>query len=214
MAGGEYVVQTGWESVQARTGLAGYDADLVDSKFHPSEVLTKVHQGLDFLGHGASKWTTQRDKFADMLLHLDDEGERCGVRMLVLDPASPICRDTSEMLFPDDPQKWPRKILRSLQVLGKLEARYENNLEVKVYKHKPVFRLTIIDGSTAIVGHYRNYHRDSNDTPLLVFRKGPEWSFFTPFQALYDAEWNAARPVNWQAVDHQLDELGVERVED
>jgi hypothetical protein len=199
------------ESVEDRIGLVGYAYELTDSEFHPSRALLDVHQSLDFLGHGASKWTDEKDKFVDMLIHLDDQGEKCGVRVLVLNPKSPMCLETSALLFPDDPYKWPRKILHSLQVLGALEDKY-GKLEVKVYEHKPVFRLTIIDGATAIIGHYRNYRRDSNHSPLLVFSSDADWSFFTPFQLLYDAEWNAALHVDWEAVAKQVDELGVERV--
>jgi hypothetical protein len=199
------------ESVEDRIGLIGYAYELTDSEFHPSKALLGVHRSLDFLGHGASKWTDERDKFVNMLVHLDDQGEKCGVRVLVLDPKSPMCLQTSAQLFPDDPHKWPRKILHSLQVLGALEDTYDK-LKVKVYKHKPVFRLTIIDGATAIIGHYRNYRRDSDHSPLLVFSSDADWSFFTPFQLLYDAEWNAALTVDWEAVAEQMDELGIERM--
>jgi hypothetical protein len=210
--GTEFHVEQGWEGVHERTGLAGYSYELTDSEFHPSKVLPNIHQGLDFLGHGASKWTTERDRFVDMLVHLDDEGERCGVRLLLLDPSSEPCLENSARLFPEDPQKWPKKILRSLQSLGDLEEDH-HNLEVKVYKYKPIFRLTIVNGVTAVIGHYRNYHRDSDASPLLVIHKGPGWSFFGPFQQLFEKEWHAAYPVDWEGVARQADELGVKRLE-
>jgi hypothetical protein len=61
-----------------------------------------------------------------------------------------------------------------------------------------VFRITIIDRQDAIVGHYRKYQSGSESSPLLLIGAAPTWSFFTPFQMLFRAEWDAAEAVDWQ----------------
>jgi hypothetical protein len=200
-----------YPGIDVVTGLRGFRDTLNGSEFHPSLALASINHSLDFMGHGASKWTCEERQFAEMLIRLEDAGSHGKVRLLLLNPASDACLDTSAKLFPEDPLHWPRKIVQSLFVArGVME--HHNNLEITIYDHKPVFRLTIIDGRLAIVGHYRNYHQDSDASPLLIFEEGPEWSFSRPFQQLFDTEWKAGRPPDWDAIESQAGELGVASV--
>jgi hypothetical protein len=195
-------------AIEAITGLRGVRETLNGSEFHPSTALSGIYHSLDFMGHGASKWTCEERQFADMLIRLEDAGSHGKVRLLLLSPASDACLDTSAKLFPEDPHHWPRKIVKSLFVAREFMS-HHSNLEIAMYDHKPVFRLTIIDGRMAIVGHYRNYHRDSDASPLLIFEEGPEWSFSRPFQQLFDTEWMAGRPPDWEAIEKQAEKVGV-----
>ena len=195
-----------WRGIEEATGLEGFRTELGGSDMHPREAIEAVQRNLDFMGHGASKWSAQVDQMAAMLLRLSDTPTG-RVRMLVLNPVSDICQSKSRVRYPHDPGKLPRKILTSLQRLEAL-AKIHDNLHIKLYDHEPIFRLTIIDHDLVIVGHYRNYLRGSEATPLLVINARFDWTFYLPFNRLFEAEWEAAADVDWEMVHDQADEYG------
>lgn len=197
-----------WGDLTQCTGLETFREALKDSDLHPHEALETVKRSLDFMGNGASKWSTQTQRMHDMLLRVTDSGGQ--VRMLILDPSSVVCRDASKLQFAGDPNAMQRKIVDSLLRLQSLHAEYEA-LTIRIYDHAPNFRIAVIDSERAVVGHYRHYRHDSADTPLLVFREGPPWTFLGPFQHLFEQEWNRAYDVDWNAVNESATQLEVPR---
>jgi hypothetical protein len=183
-----------WQELEV-TGLKGVRKALSGSEMHPKEALETIETSLDFMGHGASKWSDQTDKMHKMLLRVRDNGG--AVRMLVLDPRCNDCVESSRTRFPDDPAFLPRKITKSLLKLERL-AKVHPNLTIRLYTHQPIFRITIIDRREVVVGHYRSYQSGSEASPLLLIGARAEWSFFTPFQMLFRFEWDAADDVEWQ----------------
>lgn len=192
-----------WAEIEQTTGLKGFRAALGDSDMDPVFALERVNSSLDFMGHGASKWSSQRDKMREMLVRISNGGEDCRVRMLVLDPFDNECSAAAARQTPQDPQHHKRKLITSLLRMEELIE--HNNFFVRLYDHPPKFRITIIDGEEVIIGHYRNYlHQvdsgDSAASPLLIFGRGPEWSFANPFRLLFDHEWNKSISVDWDQV--------------
>jgi len=186
-----------WEQLEAYTGLADYWHQLEDSDQHPRDKLNEIRASLDFMGHGGSKWTKERDQFSSMLGRIGNN--RGKARMLLLNPQCKIARKKSEIRF-GHPHELPRKVATSLLTIGSLQRTYDN-LQVKLYSHMPHFRLTIVDRRMAIVGHYRSYDRDSEGTPLLAWENAADWSFFTSFVAYFDHEWDAADDVDWDTIE-------------
>lgn len=198
-----------WRGLEEVTGLESFREALGASEMHPQEAIDKIHVSLDFMGHGASKWSAQSDQMHSMLRRLTDRDAEVGrARMLILDPESGECQQSSKVRFPDDPDALPRKIVCSLLELERLE-KVHKNLHLRLYSHRPAFRITIIDHSFVVAGHYRNYQRGSEATPLLVIKADPDWSFYSPFQVLFNAEWRAAERVDWPKVHALAAKLGV-----
>jgi hypothetical protein len=194
-----------WENLEAHTGLCDYWRRLDASEERPRERLDRIHRSLDFMGHGASKWTGEREKFAEMVNRLADNnfGQ---VRMLLLNPDCESSREKSKRRFNGDARRLPRRIVQSLLILRQMQQIY-GNLSVKLYTHVPHFRLTVVDGQTVIVGHYREGKDDSARTPLIAWEKNSDWSFFTPFEGYFAHEWHLAEEVDWPAIEGLSDEL-------
>jgi hypothetical protein len=176
-----------WTAVTACTGLESFRPALGKSDLRPEEALNTLKKSLDFMGNGASKWSDQAPEMRKMLYRLEGVGEGGKARMLVLNPLGRFLRNN-----PAERQK----ILKSLMVLDRLRQDH-SNLAVKVYDHRPTFRITLMDGDRAIVGHYRNYQEDSVKSPLLIFFLDESWSFFSPFKLLFDHEWKNGKAPDW-----------------
>jgi hypothetical protein len=199
-----------WQELEV-TGLKGVRKALSRSEMHPKGALETIETSLDFMGHGASKWSDQTDKMHKMLLRVRDNGG--AVRMLVLDPRCKDCVESSRTRFPDDPAALPRKITMSLLKLERL-AKAHSNLTIRLYTHQPIFRITIIDRREVVVGHYRSYQSGSEASPLLLIGARAEWSFFTPFQMLFRFEWDAAYDVKWRELHDYAQTLDLLRRHD
>jgi hypothetical protein len=204
-----------WQGITGSTGLSEYRRELKGSDFDPRNVLGTITQSLDFMGHGASKWSRESSKMRGMLLQLMNKGAGCGVRLLVLNPLSDVCRIASRQQAPNDHDHHQRKILRSLLRLESLLEDFPDRIAVKLYEHPPNFRITIIDHTQAIIGHYRSREvdiggEDSAESPLLVFDSAAEWSFLSPFQLLFDREWDASKDVPWAKIHEQARKLGID----
>jgi hypothetical protein len=194
-----------WTGIEESTGLLGFRKKLSGSDMEPKDLLDRVEQSLDFMGHGASKWSHEPDKMREMLLRISNLGKACRVRMLVLDPFDAQCQEAAARQTPGDPLHHKRKIIASLLRMEQLCT--HDNFELRLYDHPPKLRITIIDHALAIVGHYRNYlidsdRADSAESPLLAFSGRPSWSFISPFQLLFDHEWDKGIEVSWDDI-HQ-----------
>ncbi len=194
-----------WDGIEVSTGLLGFRDKLSGSDMEPKALLHRIEQSLDFMGHGASKWSHEPEKMREMLLRISNLGSACRVRMLVLDPFDAKCQEAAALHSPTEPLHDKRKIVKSLLRLEELCS--HDNFELRLYGHPPKLRITIIDHALAIIGHYRNYlidadRADSAESPLLAFSGRPNWSFISPFQLLFDHEWEKGIEVSWEDV-HQ-----------
>lgn len=189
-----------WKGIEASTGLVKYVKKLEGSGYYPSECLVRIDAYLDFMGHGASKWTHERNLMDQMLQRTFSNGGQ--VRFLLLDPSSDACLDASRA-YHNSRDDYARKILESLLVLRSLRMRYRH-LQVRLYAHRPQFRLTFDDRDSVSVGHYMGYRRGSANSPLLHFTKHAEWSCFTAFMTYFEDEWEHAKEVDWASLDEQL----------
>ncbi len=172
------------------TGLIEYTPKLKMSTLHPRYMIDMVRNGFDFMGHGASKWTVLPDKLERALRAIQINGFTA--RFLLLDPECDGC--------PPDKQV---RILNSLRLLKEILSGLPRHGRkpaaiVRLYNHKPVFRLAFINHSYVAVGHYMKYTDESIDTPLLVFET-KSWSFFTAFQDYFEHEWSTARSLSDRA---------------
>ncbi len=203
-----------WEGITKSTGLREFRDALEGSVFDPRNALGAINHTLDFMGHGASKWSREKPQMRAMLLRLTNNGAGCGVRLLVLDPLGDACRLASRQQSPTDLDHHQRKILRSLLRLESLLEDFPKNLQIKLYDHQPNFRITIIDRTHAVIGHYRSRAvdlggEDSAASPLLVFDSTAEWSFLTPFQLLFDREWENSVDVLWAEIHNKARALDI-----
>jgi hypothetical protein len=171
--------QSKWEGIEQTTGLERYIKRLEGSGHHPRELLDKIDLKLDFMGHGASKWTANREKLEKMLKRIAFNAGRA--RFLVINPLQTGL----------EPER-AKKIALSLRTLWELKRAYAN-LDVKLYNHIPQLRMTFYDDNLVVVGHYQGLERqDSSNTPLLVFLRKCDWSFYKAFLSHFDEEWSRA----------------------
>ncbi|HEX7181155.1 MAG TPA: hypothetical protein VF756_04890 [Thermoanaerobaculia bacterium] len=175
------------DGLRLSTGLIEYAPKLKMSTLHPRYMIDMIRIGFDFMGHGASKWTVWTDKLERALKAIQINGFTA--RFLLLDPECDDC--------PPDKQI---RILNSLLLLKGVLSRLPRHSRkpaaiIRLYNHRPVFRLAFINHSHVAVGHYMKYTDESIDTPLLVFET-KAWSFFTAFQDYFEHEWSEARSLS------------------
>ena len=173
-----------WNGIEPTTGLDRFIRKLEGSGHHPRELLDKIDRKLDFMGHGARKWTANKAKLAKMLSNIKYNDEEGKVRFLVINPileTEPISKKTGA---------------ESLWTLWKLQNEY-TNLEVRIYEHIPQLRLTFYDDDVVVVGHYQGKEQQRSDnTPLLVFLRKCDWSFYKGFLSHFEEEWKRAKPID------------------
>jgi hypothetical protein len=186
-----------WEKIDEYTGLLGYVKKLEGSDFHPRACLPNIVSHLDFMGHGASKWTSNSDLLEEMLGKTKAKDGK--VRFLVRNPIKKAgSNDDEDVQYAEDAER----IAQSLMILLYLHRKY-THLEIRVYDHPPQFRLMFLDGHILVVGHYKGYQRgDSKDTPLQIYEKKPQWSFYQAYRSHFATEWKDAHDVDWEAVRH------------
>jgi hypothetical protein len=173
-----------WDGIEQITGLDRYIRKLEGSGHHPRELLTTIERKLDFMGHGARKWTANKNKLADMLTTIAYNNDEGKARFLVINPLL----ETDRLSI--------KTAAESLWTLWKLQNEHKN-LEVRIYEHIPQLRLTFYDDKFLVVGHYRGKEQKRSDyTPLLVFLPKCEWSFYKGFLSHFEAEWNKAKPID------------------
>jgi hypothetical protein len=196
-----------WRDIEKFTGLIEYAAELSSSDERPKEKLPEIDFELRFMGNGGSKWTRESAEFQEMLrTTAENHGT---VRLLLLDPTCQACIAGSQARF-DNNVDQPKKIVESLCRLKPWERRW-GHFEVKLYSHTPHFRISLINNSYAVLGHYREYKNDSDESPLLVFtREDIKWTFYRPIDGYYRNEWDNAEWVDWEKVDELAKTYGVD----
>lgn len=171
--------------LKGATGLENFVEFLRDSKYHPKNIISTITTNFSFWGHGASKWTNE-------ISLLDKAIERVlvnsgNIEVMIFNPIH------TEEVFEKE------KILKSILVLEALKAKYNkrqaNFMEVKVYADLPSFRLAFINHELVLVGHYKTYTANSNESPILVFNSREDWSFYSAFKTLFKEKFGNARSI-------------------
>ncbi len=186
-----------WEGVEKYTGLSEFEPELNSSDEHPRAQLDKIRFSLDFMGNGGSKWSREEEKMRAMLVQVGNSGKKA--RMLLLHPSSKVCREASEQRH-GNPTVLPMKIVDSLRVLDRLRGEFKH-LKIRTYEHTPYFRLVFVDERTVIVGHYKQYREDSDNTPLLVWEAECDWSFYYAFSKYFESEWGTGKDISTKEVN-------------
>lgn len=182
-----------WTGLEESTGLCAFEEKMEASKLHPEEQLHVIQFSLDFMGNGGSKWTREEKEMREMLKRLGNVGREA--RMLLLNPSSNVCKEASKKRFYSK-ITIPMRSLNSLKVLDRLRDEYPH-LDFRLYDHTPYFRLTFVDGRSAIVGHYKNYQDESDYSPLMVWKADrSDWSFYHAFAKYFEAEWEKGVPIS------------------
>lgn len=178
-----------WHRLRRTAGLEGFRATLRESDCMPQELLKLVQLSLDFLGHGGSKWTSEEVLLSEVMERIRINF-RCA-RFLLLHPNYSECT-------PEKRDRILRSLLRLRVLVEKTNTDYEC-VQVRLYNHRPLFRLTLVDQHLAVVGHYRVYTSDSGDTPVLLFANGATYGFYSAYQAYFEHEWQHGVPLNEEA---------------
>ena len=190
-----------YEKLEQATGLEDFVEFLKDSKYHPKKIIPTLNSSFYFLGHGASKWTKESQLLEKVIQKIMVNDGR--VRIMLFDPR------VAEQQFDQE------KILKSLLILRKLAKRFNKRnpdfFQIRLYNQLPSFRLAFINKLFVLVGHYKTYTANSNDSPILVFNSSEEWSFYSAFQVLFNDKWNMAQKVEdiWSSLESLYKKLDV-----
>jgi len=182
-----------WNNLTQYTGLEDFVQQLKTSKCHPSKLLNHVNKSFDFMGHGSSKWSVENeDKLEKAIQRIKLKGGRA--RMLIFNPMKQTW-DNQEQA----------KILRSIKNLKRIQTHINKEriiLEIKLYDHNPTFRLAFWNREKLLVGHYKAYSENSNDSPMMVFNSDNEWGYYSAFVQYFNQEWKLATSVDvvWEDI--------------
>jgi hypothetical protein len=144
----------------------------------PETCMSLVSKSLDLLGIGGRKWTLEPwfEAKLEWLSHRSGH-----VRFLVHEQMEDIPEEMAQY--------------------QKLVSAYPKSFSVRLYSTFPVFRLVVIDGSTAIISHYGHDVIDGASnlggwkSPQLICDCGKEWSLGTAFATMFDGMWDSSREV-------------------
>ena len=194
------------------TGFEDYVDELQGSRYHPKEIIPDIRTNFDFLGHGASKWTTEVQLLDRAIERI--KRNRGSSRFMTFDPRKAVGLEDHKHVstFIDE----RIKILKSLVTLKRLEYKHNRNkkeIQIRIYEELPTFRLAFINRDIVLVGHYNGHTRNSNESPIIVFNSVKEWSFYSAFQALYEARWEIATSVEenvWEDLQKLGTDLGID----
>lgn len=133
--------------------------------------MQKANQEVCFVGIAASKWINEEEEFENMIRRIC--GHQSGkIRFLLLSPDSDAAhrlnvasRKEGELSIQD---KINNSLKRITEIVDKLDneaanINYAQNFKIKLYSQMPVYRLTLIDHSSA----YFSFYRLNNDGKKL-----------------------------------------------
>lgn len=133
--------------------------------------MQKANQEICFVGIAASKWVNEAEEFENMIRRIC--GHQSGkIRFLLLSPNSDAAyrlnvasRKEGELSVQDKINNSLNKIKEIVNKLDKEAANinYAQNFKVKLYSQMPIYRLTLIDRSSA----YFSFYRLNNDGKKL-----------------------------------------------
>jgi len=186
-----------WRGLYETTGLYGYVPSLAEGGQHPRSQLPLIRRKLDFMGGGARKWTADRELLEDMLRRT--YAVNGTVRILLLNPECQACKDRSRA-FKHDERHFAKSILESLKVLHGLQKKYPHLL-IHIYDEMPAFRLTFLDEERLTVGHYQFYEKGAKQSPLHIYYRAPDWSFYKPYIVYFEHVWNTSSEPDWPKIE-------------
>jgi hypothetical protein len=149
---------------------------------------------LDFLGIGAGKLRSVQDEFEKAI-------DRCSrpdrpIRFLLCRPDSEELRRIAQSARkPED--EFKKGVLESLRVLAKLRNERAKNIEVRLYREFPVFRLMFINDEICLASHYiLGKGGDGSEAPQLHLVKTSEArdveSLYYGFHLYFDSIWDSS----------------------
>lgn len=125
--------------------------------------MNKANQEICFVGIAASKWVNETEEFENMLRRIC--GHQSGkIRFLLLSPDSDAAhrlnvasRKEGELTVPDKINSSLKKISEIVRKLNQEadDINYAQNFKVRLYSQMPIYRLTLIDHSSAYFSFYR-----------------------------------------------------------
>lgn len=124
--------------------------------------MQKANQEICFIGIAASKWVNESKEFEDMIRRIC--GHQAGkIRFLLLSPNSVAAHRLNVASRKEGELTVQEKINTSLmkitEIVKKLnqeaDVNYAQNFEVKLYSQMPIYRLTLIDRSSAYFSFYQ-----------------------------------------------------------
>lgn len=125
--------------------------------------MQKANQEICFVGIAASKWVNEKEEFENMIRRIC--GHQSGkIRFLLLSPNSDAAHRLNVASQNPGEKSVQDKIIYSLnkitEIVNNLDKEaaninYAQNFKVKLYSQMPIYRLTLIDHSSAYFSFYR-----------------------------------------------------------
>ena len=183
-----------------RIGLVGADAQIrhgIDFK----KALGLVSNSMDFLGIGAAKLTDERSAFESAIARCQ-RPER-PVRFLLCRPDNDDLQKMAQSAD-HDRQTYQKKVRASLAMIAELRADRAWNVQVRLYRNFPTFRLMFIDDSICLASHYVLGKGSGAELPQLhVIRlRGSRDvdSLYYAFSSYFERFWADAEP--WDYIEY------------
>ena len=185
-----------------RVGIQGADLK-VSSGLDYKRALALCKNELDFLGTGAAKLTATGPDFEQALVRCHRAGRPVRFLLMDLGHGSPGLEEAArkEGVAPDE---YRHRVVDSLRRIAQLRERRSLNIEVRLYKELPQFRLMFIDDAICLVSYNVYGEGDGSTLPQLHIVKRPTQrdvsSFYYPFREIFWSIWQKSEPwdfVRW-----------------
>lgn len=176
-----------------RFGIADLLSSVKEGKGSTKSILMTVRTGFAFMGIAARKWVDTGPILERVVRKIANPN--LPVRFLLLDPESQEAVRQSRVLHGNE-RDVPESIHDSIR---KFKALRDNgcSIDIRVYEFLPVFRIALVDDSTAYVGFY-HAGMAWGDSPQLVLDHDAEASYFQPYKDYLEMIWNTnSKEVDW-----------------
>lgn len=179
-----------------KIGLVGADKEVRDGIDYVS-ALRMCQNSLDFLGIGAGKLVQNQNEFKLAI-------ERCNradrpVRLLLIQPTDPGLKRIAKMAG-KDPQAYCKGVIESLRFIARLRNEEQRNIQVRLYKDLPAFRLMLINESICLMSYYILGKGDGSSLPQLHIVKTSSArdvdSLYYGFSAYFGKIWDDSQEWN------------------
>ncbi len=137
--------------------------------------MERANQEISFIGIAASKWVNESEEFEDMIRRIC--GHKAGkIRFLLLSPNSVAAHRLNVASRKEGEVTVQEKINTSLMKMAEIvkkinqeaDANYTQNFAVILYSQMPIYRLTLIDRSSAYFSFYQQNNDEKNVKQLQI----------------------------------------------
>lgn len=177
-----------------RVGLLGVDPT-PPTGLDYAAALAMCTDGLDFLGIGAHKLSSQRRAFEGAMDRCHRENRP--IRFLLCHPDNPALEDMA-LRAGKGPAAYKTLVEESLAVLRHQRRALRRNVEVRLYRSPPpLFRLMFINEDLLLAGHYVLGRGDGSDLPQLrigraVHGQPDDMGLYYPLRQYFEELWSDA----------------------